>query len=219
MLTKDRRQRGPRGSVSAAIVTAALLLVPSAVSAIDSTSPELDGAGDPAGITVEGPTLTQLQNQLDVLSELANTLEADNSNLSRAVTDVTRERDRLQESLIHFDDIYVPLEADRQLLFELRKGVPESRSEAEAQLDRMQRLALTSNPSRLGQLVDRVSESAPAYFEWRFTQFGSTQEASEAYVNSGANAFDSRMEDFRSAVLLSVANRLDGVLSIIDRVR
>ncbi len=44
-------------------------------------------------------------------------------------------------------------------------------------------------------------------------------EAGEAYVNSGANAFDTTMNEFRNEVLMSVANRLDGILTIIDRTR
>ena len=65
--------------------------------------------------------------------------------------------------------------------------------------------------------MDRVSENAPAFFEWRFTQFGSQQEAAAAYISTGANAFDTTMEEFRDAVLLSVANRIDGLLNTIDR--
>jgi len=38
-------------------------------------------------------------------------------------------------------------------------------------------------------------------------------------VETGANAFDSSMEEFRSQVLMSVANRLDSLLTILDRVR
>jgi hypothetical protein len=64
-----------------------------------------------------------------------------------------------------------------------------------------------------------VDDAAPAFLDWRFAQFTSSQEATEAYINTGANAFDSSMDDFRKEVLMSVANRLDGLLNIIDRVR
>jgi hypothetical protein len=219
MLTTDHSRPGLRRPVSATLLIAALLLLPSQVLAMDAASTDLEGAPDGSVNTLDGSSLTQLQDQLNVLSELNVTLETDNSDLSLAVEEMTRQRDRLQDSLGHFDDLYDPIEADRQLLVELRKGLPETRGEAEAQLDRIQRLALSSNPARLGQLVNRVSEAAPAYLDWRFTQFGSTQEASQSYINSGANAFDSNMEDLRSAVLLSVANRLDGLLTVIDRIR
>jgi hypothetical protein len=218
MLTRDRSRRGLRGPIAATVVAASLLsLSGGSAVAMDAASGDME----PGAISATNDPLivTQLQDQLDLLSVLNGELQADNSTLARSVEDMTKDRDRLQASLGHFNDMFDPLEADRQLLVELRKGLPETRLEAEAQLDRLQRLALTSNPSRLGQIVDRVSDAAPAFLEWRFTQFGSTQEASEAYVSTGANAFDSSMEDFRSAVLLSVANRIDGLLNVIDRVR
>ena len=61
--------------------------------------------------------------------------------------------------------------------------------------------------------------TAPAFLDWRFGEFNTTQEFSSAYVESGANAFDSSMEEFRSEVLRSVASRLDGLLTILDRAR
>ncbi len=55
--------------------------------------------------------------------------------------------------------------------------------------------------------------------DWRFSDFTTTEEATQAYIDSGANAFNSLMTDFRNEVLLSVANRLDGLLTVIDRAR
>jgi hypothetical protein len=37
-------------------------------------------------------------------------------------------------------------------------------------------------------------------------------------VQSGAGGFDLAWKQFRNAILLTVANRLDSVLSIVDRV-
>ena len=219
MLTTDRFLTSLRGPVTAGLITAALLLVPGQALAMDSGSAEIEANAEGSDFSIDSSELLQLQERIDSLSELNLALEADNSNLSQAVEDVTRQRDRLQDSLSRFDELYGPLDADRQLLFELRKDLPETRVEAEAQLDRLERLALIANPSRLGQLVDRVADAAPAFLDWRFTQFASTQEASEAYVQSGANAFDSTLEELRDAVLLSVANRIDGLLTVIDRAR
>jgi len=219
MLTTDRFLPGLRGPATIAIFSAALVLLPGSTLAVDSNSAELEAAPDAGDLVIDGADLVQLQEQLDALSERNLTLETDNSKLVQAVEDVTRERDRLQDSLTRFDELYDPFEADRQLLFELRKGMPETRAEAEAQVGRLQRLALSSDPSRLGQLVDRVSDTAPAFFDWRFTQFGSAQEASAAYIDTGANAFESSMEDLQNAVLLTVANRIDGLLTVLDRTR
>jgi FtsZ-binding cell division protein ZapB len=187
--------------------------------AVDSTSLE------PATITI-GTSLeqaqamvTQLRLEVDELNARNIVLADERSTLEQTLTSISTERDRLQASIAHFDDLYDPLEADRLLLVELRKGLPETRPEVEAQLARIKRLALSSNPSRLGQVVHRVGEAAPAFLDWRFDQFATTEEATAAYVSSGANAFESNMDAFRDAVLLSVANRLDGLLNVIDRVR
>jgi len=234
MLTTDRSRRNFHAPLIAGVVAAALLVLPGqAVLAMDSSPQDLETTVGNAGVEMDQATVTQLLDQVDSLSALNTvltdensrlvdvngTLSADNSSMAQAIDEITRERDRLRTSLTRFDDLYDPLEADRQLLFELRKGLPESRPEAEAQLERISRLALASNPTGLGQLVDRVAETAPDFLEWRFTQFGSSQEATAAYISSGANAFDSNMDDLRSAVLLSVANRIDGLLTVLDGVR
>jgi ABC-type transporter Mla subunit MlaD len=206
-----------RGLAAAALL-AALMLVPASTSlAMDSAAadiqpPETDQLMAQA-------TLSELRALVDDLNIANDELRANNSTLQQSVDTLALERDRLSDSLSHFDQLYEPIEADRQLLFELRKGLPETRPEAEAQLSRIRSLALSSNPARLGQLLDRVDDAAPAFLDWRFTQFTSSQEATEAYINSGANAFDSSMDEFRSEVLMSVANRLDGLLNVIDRVR
>jgi len=231
MLTPDHPRRRSRG-LAAAMVLAAMLLVPaSATMAMDAGSAELPPSG-PEMTDVQA-TVDELRTLVDDLSLANDALAADNASLQQTVdafaADNARleqtadalaaERDQLQGSLRRFDELYEPLEADRQLLFELRKGLPETRPEAEAQLERLRDLALASDPASLGQLVDRVTDTAPAFLDWRFGDFSTTQEFSSAYVESGANAFDTSMEEFRSEVLRSVANRLDGLLTILDRAR
>jgi hypothetical protein len=217
MLTLDHPRRRLRGLAAATVMAAGMLVPASATIAMETVAADLDPAVTdpvPAQATVE-----ELRLLVDDLSLANDALEADNTTLQQTVDALTHERDRLLESLQRFDELYDPLEADRQLLFELRKGVPETRPEAEAQLERIRSLALSSDPARLGQLVDRVDDAAPAFLEWRFGEFGSSEESSRAYVATGANAFDSSMEELRSEVLRSVANRLDGLLTILDRVR
>jgi hypothetical protein len=144
---------------------------------------------------------------------------ASNTDLQATVDELSQERDRLAASIDRFEKLYEPIESDRKFLLELRKSMPETRPEAEAQLERIRSYALTSDPQRLGQLVDRVDETAPAFLDWRFGEFASSADFSAAYVESGANAFDSSFEELRSEALRTVANRLDGLLTILDRVR
>lgn len=219
-----RRYRRLTGALSLAVALSLPATVALAADATTSGAERAEAeltepvvAGSELALAQEA--VAELRAVVDDLSARHDELLSDNTSLQRTVEQISAERDQLAKSLHRFDELYDPLEADRQLLFELRKGLPETRPEAEAQLQRISSLALSSDPARLGQLVDRVGETAPAFLEWRFTEFGSTAEASEAYVNSGANAFDTTMNEFRNEVLMSVANRLDGILTIIDRTR
>jgi hypothetical protein len=209
MLTQDSPRR--RNGLIAALVMAVALVVPAGT--VAATETEL------ADIEQVAPTVDELRTIADDLTVANDALAADNTALQQTVDELARERDELRASLSRFDDLYSPLEADRQLLFELRKDLPETRPEAEAQLKRIRALALASDPARLGQLVDRIDDTAPAFLDWRFGEWANAQELSAAYVETGANAFESSMDDFRSEVLMSVANRLDGLLTILDRVR
>jgi chromosome segregation ATPase len=218
-MTKPPR-RGRRGLAVGLTVTALLLVSGSTVLATDtSTSGSTDPDQPTSGQLSGEPATADLRAQLDDLSLRYDELSADNTSLQQAVDDLSAERDRLTRTLTHFDDVYEPMEADRQLLFELRKELPETRPEAEAQLERMRSLALAADPAHLGQLVDRLGEAAPAFLDWRFNDHASDTEAAQAYIDSGASAFDTTMSEFRNEVLLSVANRLDGILTVIDRLR
>lgn len=193
-----------------------LLLVPSALAA-DPAS----GTAD-ADMRLEAPERAgtpDLRAQLEELTLRYDELAAEHAALQRSVEDLSAQRDELARAVDRLDEVYEPLEADRQLLFELRKELPETRPEAEAQLERMRTLALTAAPGQLGQLADRLVEAAPAFFDWRFGEFDSDAEAAQAYLDSGAGAFDSSLTEFRNEVLMSVANRLDGLLTILDRIR
>lgn len=210
MPTQDSPRRTIRG-LAAAAVTAAVLLMPANVTmAAQASTTEVETA---AG------SVDELQAMVDDLSLANDVLTQDNTALLQTIEALQRERDELRDSLSRFDDLYSPLEADRQLLFELRKDLPETRPEAEAHLERIRSLALTSDPAHLGRLVDRLDDAAPAFLDWRFGQFDTPQEINAAYIDTGANAFDTSMDEFRSEALRSVANRLDGLLTILDRVR
>lgn len=184
---------------------------------MDTESVEVDTG--PVDEVAAAFSVDELRTLVDDLTAANDALAADNSDLQATVDDLAAERDRLAASIDRFDDLYAPIESDRKLLFELRKELPQTRPEAEQQLERIRSLALSSDPQRLGQLVDRVDETAPAFLDWRFGEFASTADFSAAYVETGANAFDSTFEELRSEALMTVANRLDGVLTILDRVR
>ncbi len=107
------------------------------------------------------------------------------------------------------------LESDRLLLAELRKQLPQARAEAEAYLARVEQLALAADPARLGVVVSRVRQAAPAYLDWRDQRFATSTEAQDAYLQSGAAAFDATWSALQDAILLSVANQIDTILDVV----
>lgn len=221
MLKHESTRRGHRGLASGAFAAALLLLPAGTALALESGGTQ---GGAPAEPTESRPSLTalsldELRMLVDDLSVANEELREDNSSLQDAVDALAVDRDRLADSIARFDDLRGPLEADRQLLLDLRKELPTTRPEAEAQLARIRALALRSDPQGLGRLIDRVDETSTAFLDWRFGEYGSSDEFSAAYVQSGANAFDRNYNELRSGVLLSVANRLDGLLTALDRVR
>jgi hypothetical protein len=195
-----RARNGPGTHSSrglALLLAAGLLVAPAAVTrATDTPAPDAPTAGD-----------------------LAPDLSAEIDALADQVRDLTAERDRLRSLVGRLEGLYAELEADRLLLVELRKEVPQGRDEAETYLARLRDLALSADPARLGVISERVMQAAPVWLDWRDQPFTSQVEASEAYVRSGASAFDAKLAEFRDAILLTVASRLDGLLNMIDRVR
>jgi hypothetical protein len=182
------------------------------------TFPPLESAapdGSPAPGTSGEPTIEQ--RLADAEARIAE-LEDQNDALTGDIASVTSDRDRLAEALAEFQDLSTPMEADRLLVAELRKDLPPDRAEAEAYLARMQSLALISDPAQLGPPAARVMEAAPVFLDWRDQTFGTPEEANQAYVQSGASGFDMTWKLFRNAILLTVSNRLDSVLSLVDRV-
>jgi hypothetical protein len=81
------------------------------------------------------------------------------------------------------------MEAERQLLVELRKPIPPERPSAEAYFGRLQQLAVISDPVRLGQPASRLLETAPIYLDWRDGTYAPRQSRMHAFVTSGASGF------------------------------
>lgn len=108
------------------------------------------------------------------------------------------------------------VEADRRLLSELRKPVPENREDAIIYLRRLKRLAELSDPIRLAMVADRVLEQAPIYFDWLETEFESDEDRVYDYYIGGAQGFNRALNEFQNAALMTVVNRLDTASRIIQ---
>ena len=108
------------------------------------------------------------------------------------------------------------LESDRRLLAELRKHIPPVRGEAEIYLKRMKELAASSDPVQLVPLAKRVIDKAPAYFNWLEREFETPEESMLEYSIGGAQHFEEAFDSFRNAVLLTVINRLDVIINLLE---
>ncbi|MFN8622486.1 MAG: hypothetical protein U0869_17260 [Chloroflexota bacterium] len=125
----------------------------------------------------------------------------------------------LQALLDFVTENYDALESSRQLLLELRKDLPDRRADAEVYLDKIQHLATEADATNLGQPAKRLQETAPAFLDWRDGTYVSQAEKDNAFLTSGAAGFATDFSQLKDAVLLSVANRLDALLSLRDRIR
>jgi FtsZ-binding cell division protein ZapB len=228
MTTLMRTTRRGANGVTIAVATAVLLVAGApAVLGSDPAPPDVEAIAPEISLAEAEELVTELQTRVDELTEQNSTLSGEKDalalerdQLQQQVDILTLERDRLADGLTTFEELYDPLEADRQLLLALRKPIEDlARDDAAKHIDRVRALAESSNPSSLGQLADRVGEAAPAFLDWRDTEFASTEEATRSFIEDGASAFTTTMEEFENRILLSVATRLDGLLSILDRVR
>jgi uncharacterized membrane-anchored protein YhcB (DUF1043 family) len=102
------------------------------------------------------------------------------------------------------------LDADRTLLLERRKGIPDERPDAIAQWNLIKSVAGRSDASLVSK-VDRVTRALPAYYDWVETDFASALEAQLSFLLTGANNFESAVTDFWNSFLLIASNRLEQI--------
>ena len=116
------------------------------------------------------------------------------------------------KSAIGTDDInafLAAMDADRLLLFEVRKDLPQVRSEGDAYMKRLKDLAGMSDPVRLVPKVNRMMEQAPIYYDYVEKNIQNQNDAANEYVVGGARGFIIAFQDLQNAVLLTVINRLE----------
>lgn len=110
------------------------------------------------------------------------------------------------------------MRADRLLLAEVRKDIPDTRAEAKVYLDRLKQLAAQSDPVNLVPLINKVLSQAPIYYDWLDKKFKTPSDRVAEYYVGGARGFSFALDEFKNAVLLTVINRLDVASQIMDNV-
>jgi hypothetical protein len=101
------------------------------------------------------------------------------------------------------------MDADRLLLFEVRKDLPNKRSDADAYLKHLKELAARSDAARLVPKVNRMIEQAPTYYDWLEKNIQNQTDNQNEYVVGGARGFLVAFQDFQNEVMLIVINRLE----------
>ena len=120
------------------------------------------------------------------------------------------------------EEMYDSLDRHRLLLLELRKETPADREDSLTYWSNLHRVAVDANPalsSEAEKVLVRIdnyyiwkdggpdpSDSVDEYLDWR-----------KAYAPSGAEAYEEATLVFNRQALLSVVNRIDTVLSLLDK--
>lgn len=135
------------------------------------------------------------------------------------IAELEAENGRLRGFLLTWEDLYDPMEADRQLLLELRKDLPDDEAAARAYIERIRDLAFRSDPARLSQDAVRLMETAPTWLDWRFGEYADDTARAAEYLRSGAAGFDQNLRELRDTALLVAAGHIDAILTLADRAR
>ena len=108
------------------------------------------------------------------------------------------------------------IEADRLLLVEMRKELPDERREAFAFWNNVKELAAVSDPSLVAK-ANNVITALPAYFNFLETDFENQQDAVLTFQLTGASDYEAASDDFWRSFALSLIDRLTIVSDNVER--
>ena len=120
------------------------------------------------------------------------------------------------------EDMYESLDSHRLLLLELRREAPADREESLAYWSNIHSVAVDANPA-LSSEAEKVLIRIDNYYTWKDGGPNPSDSVDEyldwqkAYAPSGAEAFEEATLIFNQQALLSVVNRIDTVLALLDQ--
>ena len=120
------------------------------------------------------------------------------------------------------EEMYDSLDRHRLLLLELRRENPANRERSLAYWSNVQDVARNANPA-LASPAEKVLVRVDNYYDWRDSGPDPSESVDEyldwreAYTTSGAVAYDEATFSFNRQALLSVVNRMDTLLSQLER--
>lgn len=130
---------------------------------------------------------------------------------TQAMDQLQESKEELERTIATVQDAAKALDNDRQLLIQLRKDPPPTKTLALEHWRGIKALAVKSDPS-LARPVDRVLSAADPYYTWSEKQHSSNQEALQDYYASGADQYSTQMEELNKAVLLVLIFRIDAII-------
>lgn len=119
-------------------------------------------------------------------------------------------------------EMYDSLDRHRRLLLELRREAPTSKDESLAYWSNIHSVAVDANPA-LSSEAEKVLIRIDNYYTWKDGGPNPSDSVDEylnwrkAYAPSGAEAYEEATLGFNQQALLSVVNRIDTVLSLLDQ--
>ncbi len=124
--------------------------------------------------------------------------------------------------LATLEEMYDSLDRHRLLLLELRRETPADREDSLAYWSNVHRVAVDANPA-LSSSAEKVLVRIDNYYTWKDGGPNPSDSVDEyldwrkAYAPSGAEAYDEATLVFNQQALLSVVNRIDTVLTLLDQ--
>ncbi len=208
-------------------------------SLLDTALDSLDQAAQPLAETRQVDELradleAALEREREALAGLA-LAEADLSVAEQELAMASEEQAGLREelhahrnrtaaetaTLESLQDAYDSLDRHRLLLLELRREAPADKASSLAYWSNVRSVAAQANPALVSP-ADKVLIRIDNYYDWKAGETASHDTVDEyldwkdAYTTSGAVGYDEARLSFNRQALLSVVNRLDSLLSLLD---
>ena len=159
--------------------------------------------------------LSLAQTELELASE-------EQAGLRAEIRDYQSQAEEEIARLATLEEMYDSLDRHRLLLLELRKDTPMDRDDSLAYWSNVHRVAADANPA-LSSPAEKVLVRIDNYYTWKDGGPNPSDSVDDylnwrkAYAPSGAEAYDEATLVFNQQALLSVVNRIDTVLSLLDQ--
>ena len=159
--------------------------------------------------------LNDIRAELDDIRAQLNDRDAELTRLQRRIEAAPEARSPFP-GIPDVERFAEQIEADRLLLVEMRKELPDDRREAFAFWNNVKELAAVSDASLVAK-ANNVITALPAYFNFLETDFDNQQDAVLTFQLTGASDYETASDEFWRAFALSLIDRLTIVSDNVER--